>query len=100
MQHETEKINIASRITHHASRSRGFTLIEAIVATSVFAFIVSSILGVYIATFQLDRKSRAHRAVAQNARFISEFIGKEVRNGTIDYSSYCSTIWANHPLFF
>ena len=66
--------------------SRGFTLIEAIVATAVFAMVLSSIIGVYISTFQLDRKTRAQRAVSDNARFIMEFLGKEVSNGTIDYS--------------
>jgi type II secretory pathway pseudopilin PulG len=68
--------------------NKGFTLIEAVVATSVFAFVVTSILGVYISTIQLDRKTRAQRAVAQNARFITEFLAKEVRNGSINYASY------------
>ncbi|OGE87572.1 MAG: hypothetical protein A3J07_05030 [Candidatus Doudnabacteria bacterium RIFCSPLOWO2_02_FULL_49_13] len=67
---------------------KGFTLIESVVATAVFAFVVSSILGVYVATTQLDRKSRASRAVTQNARFILEYLAKEVRNGNIDYASY------------
>jgi len=68
--------------------NQGFTLIEAVVATALFAFVVSSIIGVYISTIQLDRKTRALRTVAQNARFISEYLAKEVRNGTIDYGSY------------
>ena len=49
---------------------KGFTLIEAIVATALFAFVVSSIAGVYLSTFQLDRRTRAQRAVSQNARYI------------------------------
>lgn len=65
---------------------KGFTLIEAVVATALFAFVVSSTLGVYLSTIQLDRKTRAQRAVAQNARFILEYLVKEVRNGQIDYS--------------
>jgi type II secretory pathway pseudopilin PulG len=67
---------------------KGFTLIEAVVATSVFAFVVTSVLGVYLSTLQVDAKTRAQRAVAQNARFIMEFVGKEVRNGDIDYAAY------------
>ena len=70
------------------SYSKGFTLVEALVATSVFAFVVSSIVGIYISTIQLDRKTRGERAVAENARFIMEFLAKEVRNGRIDYASY------------
>src|SRR4051812_46096945 len=68
------------------SQLSGFTLIEAVVATSVFAFLVSSIVGVYISAIQIDRKTRAQRAVVQNARYITEFMAKEVRNGKIDYS--------------
>ncbi len=77
-----------TRITYRGSRLKGFTLIEAVVATAVFAFTIVSILGVYVATTKLDRKSRAERAVSQNGRFIMEFLAKEIRNGTIDYSSY------------
>ena len=69
----------------------GFTLIEAVVATALFAFVVSSILGVYVSTIQLDRKTRAQRSVAQNARFITDFFAKEVRNGVIDYSGSTCT---------
>jgi prepilin-type N-terminal cleavage/methylation domain-containing protein len=64
----------------------GFTLIEAVVATAVFATILSAIIGVYLSAIQIDRKTRSQRAVVQNARYISEFLAREVRNGTIDYS--------------
>lgn len=71
-----------------STRQEGFTLFEAIVATAVFAFVISSILGVYVATIQLDTKTRSQRAVAQNGRFIVEYLAKAIRNGTIDYASY------------
>jgi len=73
-------------------RINGFTLIEAVVATAVFAFVVSSIIGVYLSVLQLDRKTRAQVAVSQNARFIMEFLAKEVRNGNIDYSGANSCV--------
>jgi Tfp pilus assembly protein PilW len=69
-------------------KQKGFTIIEAVVATTVFAFVFSSIVGIYLSTIQLDRKSRSERSVAENARFIMEFLAKEVRNGRIDYSAY------------
>ncbi len=75
-------------ITYNLKPQRGFTLIEAVVATSVFAFVIVSILGVYLSALQLDKKTRSQRAATQNARFIAEFLAKEIRNGTIDYSSY------------
>lgn len=70
---------------------QGFTLIEAIVSASVFAVVVTSAMGVYMATLKLDAKTKAERAVQQNARFIMEYLGKEVRNGSIDYAGYTST---------
>lgn len=78
---------------------KGFTLIEAIVATAVFAVVVSSVLGVYISVIQLDRKSRAQRAVAENARFIMDFFAKEVRNGVINYSSPGWVISSHNDLY-
>ena len=35
------------------AKSKGFTLIEAIVATALFAVTVSSIMGVYLSTLRL-----------------------------------------------
>lgn len=69
-------------------KQKGFTLIEAVVATSVFAFVVSAVLGVYISITQLDSKTRSQRAVTQNARYIMEYLGKEIRNGTVNYAAY------------
>ncbi len=77
------------------TRSKGFTLIEALVATALFAFVISSMAGVYISTLKIDRKTRAQRAMAQNARFITEFITKEVRSGRINYASYPSGLIAS-----
>lgn len=68
------------------SGQKGFTIIEAVVATGVFAFVVASALGVYMAVLRLDSKSRAERSVQQNARFIMDYLAKEIRNGAIDYS--------------
>ena len=70
------------------SGQKGFTAIEALVATALFAFVVTSVLGVYMATLRLDARTRSQRAVAQNARYIMEFLAKEIRNGNIDYSLY------------
>ena len=72
--------------TYNLQPQKGFTLIEAIVSASLFAFVVTSILGTYMAVLRLNTRLRAERALAQNARFITEFFGKEIRNGHIDYT--------------
>ncbi len=72
----------------------GFTLIEAIVATFLFATVVTSILSVYLSTIRVNRKTNIIRSASENARFIEESMSKEIRNGQIDYYnpvSPCST---------
>jgi len=79
----------------NVNKQNGFTLIEAVVATGVFAFVVSAVIGVYLAVVQIDSKTRAERSVQQNARFIMDFLGKEIRNGAIDYAAYGGTVSYN-----
>ena len=71
----------------YAQHNSGFTLIEAVVSTALFAFVVASILGVYTSILRLDTRTRAQRAVEDNARFIMDFLSKEVRDGFIDYTA-------------
>ena len=72
----------------HATGSRGFTLIEAVVSVSVFAIAATSIVGVYLSLQRLNQASASLNALQQNSRFISEDISKIIRNGRIDYSRY------------
>ncbi len=75
---------------------KGFTLIEAIVATALFAVTVSSIMGVYLSTLKINRRTDVIRSASENARYITGFLTKEIRNGQIDYygpwNSPCSGI--------
>ncbi len=70
----------------------GFTLIEAVVATAVFAMTMTSIVGVYIAVQRLNRQSASLQALQQNGRFISEDVTKLIRNGQIDYARYGASV--------
>jgi type II secretory pathway pseudopilin PulG len=71
-----------------SKNQKGFTLIEAVVSAAVFAFTITSVVGVYLSVMSIDTKTRAERSVQQNARFIMDFLGKEIRNGSINYSAY------------
>lgn len=71
---------------------KGFTLIEAVVAVSVFAVATTSIVGVYLAVQRLTAQSAALQAVQQNGRFITEDLTKTIRNGQIDYARYGGSI--------
>jgi len=81
-------LSVIKIFTEHRRRDRGqkgFTLVEAVVATALFAVVTSSIMGVYLYTIKINRRTDAIRAATENARFISEFLSKEIRNGQIDY---------------
>ena len=67
---------------------KGFTLIESMVSIAVFAVALSSIVGSFLAVLRINAKSKAIRVVEQNARFVSEFLVREIRNGSLLYSSY------------
>lgn len=66
----------------------GFTIIEAVVAVSIFSMAMTSIIGMYLSVQKLNQASASLNALQQNARFISEDISKIIRNGEIDYSRY------------
>lgn len=66
----------------------GFTLVEALVSVAIFSMAVTAVVGSFLAILRISEKSRSIRLVEQNARFLSEFLTREIRNGSIDYSSY------------
>jgi type II secretory pathway pseudopilin PulG len=83
----------------------GFTLIEAIVATFLFTIMMASIMGVYLSTIKLHRRADAVRKATEHARFISESMSKEIRNGVIDWeepkplnvASFCGGAPSTNP---
>jgi len=63
----------------------GFTLMEIIVATVLFAVVVSSLLSVFNYVLRINRRSEALRQASQGMRDFVEYLVKEIRNGQIDY---------------
>ena len=65
--------------------SAGFTLMEIMVATTVFAIVSVSLLGLFNYVIKINRRGEALRQASQGMRSFVEFLVKEVRNGSIDY---------------
>lgn len=65
--------------------SRGFTIMEIIVATTIFALVTVGLLSLFTYTLKINRKTESLRQATQGVRNFMEFIAKEVRNGQIDY---------------
>ena len=68
----------------------GFTLVEVMVSLFIFTLITVGATGLYVSTATLESQAGASRMVQQNGSYLLEQIGKEVRNGEINYASYAS----------
>lgn len=73
------------RIRHRQSET-GFTLMEIMVATSVFVVVLTMMLTLFSYTIRINRRVEALRQVTQSTRNFTEFLVREIRNGTIDYT--------------
>lgn len=63
----------------------GFTLMEIMVATSIFAGVLTMMLVLFNYTLRIYRRTEALRQISQTVRSTAEFLAKEIRNGKIDY---------------
>lgn len=63
----------------------GFTVMEILVATTVFTVAAVSILGIFNYVLQINRRAQAIRQASQGVRDFIEFMAKEVRNGQVYY---------------
>ncbi|HPU94790.1 MAG TPA: prepilin-type N-terminal cleavage/methylation domain-containing protein [Candidatus Gracilibacteria bacterium] len=74
---------------------RGFTLMEALIAASVFGML--SIIGatIFINISQSQRSTESYSALYEDARVIMENLANEIRNGTVDYEEYYNIKYTN-----
>lgn len=63
----------------------GFTLMEIIVATTIFAVVATALMSLFNYTLKINRRGEALRQATQGMRSFVEFLVKEIRNGQIDY---------------
>lgn len=80
------------------NNQKGFTIIEMLIAMSIFVLIVIIVVNVYVVITNSQRKTIATQRVLDDTRFLLEAIAQEVRLGTIDYSFYESKGIDLHPL--
>lgn len=64
-------------------KSKGFTLIELVVAIAIFIVIISIILSLFVTGLKGHRKVMAIQNVQENGLFLLEFIAKEIRMSEI-----------------
>ncbi len=67
------------------SRQGGFTLMEIMVSTAIFAIVAVAMLSLFNYVLKINRKTEALRQASQGMRNFVEVLVKEIRNGQIDY---------------
>ncbi|MFA6458585.1 MAG: type II secretion system protein [Patescibacteria group bacterium] len=77
-----------SALTNRVRKNQGFTLIEAIIAISIFLVIITATSGIFTDAFASQRKAEVSKIVYEEGRIALERIVKEMRRGTIDYEEY------------
>jgi prepilin-type N-terminal cleavage/methylation domain-containing protein len=78
--------------THASSPARpsagGYTIIELIIAMTIFAIIIVITVGSFVSVSNLSSKTSAQRGVQQDARYNLEEIARQSRASSIDYKFY------------
>jgi prepilin-type N-terminal cleavage/methylation domain-containing protein len=67
---------------------QGFTLIELIVAITIFSVIMLSIFFVYSNIITVNKKLELYRILQENSRKITETIAKDIREKGINFDYY------------
>ncbi len=73
------------------NKKLGFTLLEMVVATAIFAIVMVVYVGIYLATVRANSQITVTQKVQNELRYILESISREVRLGSIDYDFYEGT---------
>lgn len=66
----------------HSSQA-GFSLVELLVAATIFAFIVTGVTGLFIQALDIQRRAAGIAKIEENAQFVMESIAREVRVSAI-----------------
>ncbi|MDP3800011.1 MAG: prepilin-type N-terminal cleavage/methylation domain-containing protein [bacterium] len=80
-------------------KSKGFTLIELIVAMAVFSTVVTIVSSIFVSTMGSQRKNVNQQEVLENARYVLEIMARSIRQSTVQTTDGTSSVLAiNHPV--
>lgn len=72
----------------YLSKKSGFTLIEVLVAVSLFATVGMLALTVFVNITRIQSQLAMENAIYEDARFMMERISREIRGNAINYEEY------------
>lgn len=72
------------------SDKKGISLVETLVAISIFSVAAVVATNILVSIVQLEKRSSVQNAVFEDMRAIMQQLTNEIQNGTIDYDEYYS----------
>jgi prepilin-type N-terminal cleavage/methylation domain-containing protein len=76
----------------YTSKKKGFTLVEALIAITIFVILGTLISTVYVFNVRNYNQIKAQKELVDDAQFIVERIAKELQSSTIDYEEYFNMV--------
>jgi prepilin-type N-terminal cleavage/methylation domain-containing protein len=76
------------KISKRGMKASGFTLVEVIIASSIFTIVSLIGVTVFINVTRIQRKIALENAIYEDGRFMMERISREIRANTVDYEEY------------
>jgi len=83
-----DKIISIPKQVRDEGRKKGFTLIEVLMAVSIFSAIGLIAVNIFVNITRLQSRVSLENAIYEDSRFLMERISREVRNNAIDYEEY------------
>lgn len=88
----------SGKIHRQNNNQGGFTLIEMIIALSIFVLTVLIATNIYLIINNVQRRTLAMQKVQDDVRYLFEAMAQEVRLGRINYDYYLDNSIDLHPL--
>jgi len=70
------------------TKKRGFTLVEMIIAMSIFVVFSSVLIGSYTSIVKSQRDANDYRLLYSESRSVFDNVSRELREGIVDYGWY------------
>lgn len=80
--------HIIRKIFGSGKNAPGFTLVEIIIASSIFTIVSLIGVTVFINVTRIQRKIALENTIYEDGRFMMERIAREIRANTVDYEEY------------
>lgn len=81
-----------------ATKTRAFTMIELLIALTVFSIVILIVLQSFVKVIDYNRKAIQNQGIQDHAEFIFQLMTREIRTAKINYSDNCHSFYNNFDL--